>query len=54
MRDTEGEAETQAEEEASSLRGAQCGTQFQDLVSGPEPKADTTTEPPRRPWRMGF
>ena len=30
MRDTEGEAETQAEGEAGSLQGAQCVTQSQD------------------------
>ena len=30
MQDTEREAETQAEEEAGSLQGAQCGTQSQD------------------------
>ena len=48
MRDTEGEAETQAEGEASSLQGAQCGTGFQDL--GIMTWADgrcSTTEPPR-------
>ena len=37
MRDTQKEAETQAEGEAGSLQGAQCGT----LRSRPEPKADT-------------
>ena len=40
MRDTEREAETQAEGEAGSLQGAQCGTRSQDLGSRPEPKAD--------------
>ena len=43
MRDTEREAETQAEGEAGSIQGAQCGTRSQDLRimgSQPEPKAD--------------
>ena len=30
MRDTKREAETQAEGEAGSMQGAQCGTQSQD------------------------
>ena len=30
MRDTEREGETQAEEEAGSTQGAQCGTRSQD------------------------
>ena len=37
---TQREAETQAEEEAGSLRGAQCGTQSWTPGSWPEPKAD--------------
>ena len=40
MRDTEREAETQAEGEAGSLWGAWCGTQSQDPGSHSEPKAD--------------
>ena len=40
MRDTEREAETQAEGEADSLQGAQCSTQSQDPGSRPELKAD--------------
>ena len=36
MRETQGESETEAEGEAGSLWGAQCGT----LGSRPEPKAD--------------
>ena len=40
MRDTEREAETQAEGEVGPLWGARCGTQSQDLGSCPEPKAD--------------
>ena len=35
-----GEAETQAEGEAGSLQGIQCGTRSQILGSRPEPKAD--------------
>ena len=38
MRDTEREAETQAEGEAGSLQGARCGTRSQD--PGRVPKAD--------------
>ena len=51
MRDTQREAETQAEGEAGSLWGARCGTQFQDPGITPEPKADrcSTTEPLRHP-----
>ena len=41
MRDTrEREAETQAEGEAGSPQGAQCGTRSQTPGSRPEPKAD--------------
>ena len=40
MRDTQREAETQAEGEAGSIQGARCGTRSQDLGSQPEPKAD--------------
>ena len=40
MRDTEREAETQAEEEIGSLQGARCGTQSRIPGSHPEPKAD--------------
>ena len=39
-RDTETEAETQAEGEAGSLQGPRCGTQSQDPGSRPEPKTD--------------
>ena len=41
MRDTEREAETQAEGEAGSLQGARCGTQSQESEICPEPKANT-------------
>ena len=40
MRDTQREAEMQAEEEAGFLPGAQCGTHPRTLESQPEPKAD--------------
>ena len=40
MRDTQREAETQAEGEAGSMQGARCGTRFQIPESPPEPKAD--------------
>ena len=40
MRDTEREAETQAEGEAGLPKGARCGTQSQIPGSCPEPKAD--------------
>ena len=41
MRDTEIEAETQAEGgEAGSMQGAQCGTRSWDPGSRPGPKAD--------------
>ena len=35
MRDTEGEAETQADGEAGSMQGAQCGTQSRDSKMTP-------------------
>ena len=44
LRDTE--AQTQAEGEAGSLRGAQCGTPSQDPGSCPEPKANAQPLPP--------
>ena len=50
MRDTEREAETQAEEEPGSLQGTSCRTGSQD--PGVTPRAEgrcSTTEPPRRP-----
>ena len=37
MRDTEREAETQAEGKAGSLWGAQCGTRSQDLQDHAQP-----------------
>ena len=40
MRDTEGEAETQAGGEAGSVQRAQCGTRSQIPGSRPELKAD--------------
>ena len=40
MRDSEREAETQAEGEAGSLQGAQCGLDPKTPGSCPEPKAD--------------
>ena len=50
LRDTQGEAETQAEGEAGSLQGARCRTRSQD--PGVTPWAEgrrSTAEPPRRP-----
>ena len=50
MRDTQREAETQAEGEAGSLWGARCGTQ--SWYPGITPWAEgrhSTAEPPRRP-----
>ena len=47
MRDTEKEAETQAEGEAGYMQGARCGTQSQDLIPLPGPKAGA--EPPSPP-----
>ena len=46
MRDTQREAGTQAEGEAGSPQGAQCGTQSPDLGSHPEPKADAAYDTP--------
>ena len=40
IKDTEKEAETQAEGEAGSLPGARYGTQSQIPESHPDPKAD--------------
>ena len=40
MRDTEREAEIQAEEEAGSLRGVDAGLDPRTPGSRPEPKAD--------------
>ena len=40
MRDTQREPETQAEGEAGSLQGAQCGTRSQDPRMTPWAKAD--------------
>ena len=50
MRDTEREAETQAEGEAGSMQGPQCGTQSQN--PGITPRSEgrcSTTKPPRHP-----
>ena len=41
IRDTQKEAETQAEREAGYLQGSWCGTWSPDPGSCPEPKADT-------------
>ena len=41
MRDTEREAETQAEGEAGSMQGAHVGLDPRTPGSCPEPKADT-------------
>ena len=43
MRDTEIEAETQAEGEAGSMQGAQCGTRF--WISRIIPWADSYVKP---------
>ena len=40
MKDTQREAETQAEEEAGSPQGAQLGLDLRTLGSRPKPKAD--------------
>ena len=55
MRDTQREAETQAEGKARSTQGAWCETRSQD--SGVMPwtqERDSPTEPPRRPRTSGF
>ena len=47
------EAETQAEGEAGSLRGAGCGTRSQDPgVTAWAEGRFSTVEPPRCPWRL--
>ena len=50
MRDTEREAETQAEGETGSLWGTWCRTRFQDpgITTWAEGRC-STTEPPRSP-----
>ena len=53
MRHTEREAETQAEGEAGSLQGAQCGTRFWDPGIVPWAKGGrSTTEPPGVPKNL--
>ena len=53
MRDTEKEAETQAEGEAGSLRGPRCGTRSQDPGITPWTEGRcSTAEPPERPRTM--
>ena len=55
MRDTEKEAETQAEGEAGSLQGAQRRTQSQDPRIPTWAKGGgSTTEPPRSPYFVIF
>ena len=55
MRDTEREAETQAEGEAGSIREARCGTRFQDSGITPWAKGrHQTAEPPRDPLACQF
>ena len=50
MRDTEREAETEAEKEAGSLWGAPCRTGSQDPRIMPRAEGRcSTTEPPRHP-----
>lgn len=50
MRDTERQAEPQAEGEAGSMQGAQCGTRSYDSGITPLAKGScSTSEPPRRP-----
>ena len=54
MRDTQREAETQAEGETGSMRGAPRRTRSRNWGSPPEPKSCSTTEPlrhPRNPFR---
>ena len=50
MRDTQGEAETQAEGEAGSMQGPRCGTRSKDpgITTSAEGRC-STTEPPRHP-----
>ena len=52
MRNTQREAETQAEEEAGSLPGARCGTRSPIRGSCPEPMADA--QPPSHPGSPPF
>ena len=55
MRETEREAETQAEEEAGSMQEAQCGTWSQDSGIMPWAKGrHSTAEPPRCPHIWSF
>ena len=50
MRDTEREAETQAEREAGSMQGAQCETRSQDSRTTPQAEGrHPTAEPSRDP-----
>ena len=51
MRDTQREAETQAEGEAGSMQGAQCGTRSRDSrimpwAKGRHQTAEQTRDPP--------
>ena len=53
MRDTEREAETQAEGEAGSTQEAQCGTRSWDSGITPRAKGGCSTiEPHRRPIKI--
>ena len=55
MRDTEREAETQAEGEAGSMPGTRCRTRFWDSRTAPWAKGRCqTTEPPRDPLLIRF
>ena len=57
MRDIyrEKEAETQAEREANSMQGVQCGTPSRDSIFTPWAEGRcSTTEPPRCPKRTIF
>ena len=53
MRDTQREAETQAEGEAGSMQGAPCGTRSEDSRITSKGR-DPTAEPPRSPGPMVF
>ena len=56
MRETERQAETQAEEgEAGSMQGAQRGTRSWESEITPQAKGRrSTAEPPKRPHRVSF
>ena len=50
MRDSEKEAESQAEGEAGSTQGARCGTQSRESRITPQAKGRRSTAEPSREW----